>query len=73
VGTIENTSSTGYKSADLLVHIYDPSGARLKQQLVMTKNLWPGETVKVNETVVKLTDADQKGATAEVKALNVEP
>jgi hypothetical protein len=73
MGAIKNTSSRGYGSADLLVHVYDPQGARLKQQVVIVKNLWAGETVRIDETVVYLTRAEQKGATAEVKAVNVQP
>jgi microcompartment protein CcmK/EutM len=73
VGTVVNTSSNGYKSANLLVHIYDPNGARLKEQMVTTNSLWAGETIKVSETVLYLTAAEQKGATAEVKAVKVEP
>ena len=71
VGTVQNTSSHGYKSADLLVHIYDPQGRRLKEQMVQIENLWVGEALRVNETVLYMTAAEQKGATAEVKAINV--
>jgi hypothetical protein len=73
MGAVKNASTRGYGSADLLVHIYDPQGARLKQQIIIIRNLWAGETVRINETVVYLTRAEQKGATAEVKAVNVQP
>ena len=73
MGAVKNASTRGYGSADLLVHIYDPQGARLKQRIIIIRNLWAGETVRINETVVYLTRAEQKGATAEVKAVNVQP
>jgi len=74
VGTVKNTSSKGYSSAQIWLHLYDADGTRISEQMVMAHSLWPDETVKVSESLcIDMQASVLKKATVKVKSVVVQP
>jgi hypothetical protein len=63
---VKNKSDSFYDEISMLLHIYDSEGARISQQIVTTKHVLPGETVKID--VPLSTNVDNLSANLDAAA-----
>ena len=61
LGSVRNGPTRGFREIWLTIHLLNPAGERISEQLVHIQNLLPNEAVRVDETVTMLTAEQQKG------------